>query len=46
MLTTHPQYSAEVENEEELYLLYPQAPPWRVAGLLYLYIVLVTEKAS
>jgi hypothetical protein len=27
---------AEVENEYELYLLSPQAPPWRVAGLLYL----------
>jgi len=22
-------------NEYELYLLSPQAPPWRVAGLLY-----------
>jgi len=32
-----PQSSAEVENEKELYLLSPQAPPWRVAGLLYLY---------
>jgi len=31
-----PPSSAEVENEE-LYLLSPQAPPWRVAGLLYLY---------
>jgi hypothetical protein len=30
-----PPSSAEVENEE-LYLLSPQAPPWRVAGLLYL----------
>jgi hypothetical protein len=28
--------SAEVENEYELYLLSPQAPPWRVVGLLYL----------
>jgi hypothetical protein len=26
--------SAEVKNELELYLLSPQAPPWRVAGLL------------
>jgi hypothetical protein len=25
----------EVENENELYLLSPQASPWRVAGLLY-----------
>jgi hypothetical protein len=30
-----PPSSAEVENEYELYLLSPQAPPWRVAGLLY-----------
>jgi hypothetical protein len=29
-----PPSSAEVENEE-LYLLSPQAPPWRVEGLLY-----------
>jgi hypothetical protein len=27
--------SAKVVNEWELYLLSPQAPPWRVAGLLY-----------
>jgi hypothetical protein len=26
--------SAEVKNELELYVLSPQAPPWRVAGLL------------
>jgi hypothetical protein len=26
--------SAEVVNESELYLLFPQAPPWRVPGLL------------
>jgi hypothetical protein len=32
--------SAEVENEQELYLLSPQAPPWRVAGLLYLFLPL------
>jgi hypothetical protein len=32
-----PLYSAEVENEQELYPLSPQAPPWRVAGLLYLF---------
>jgi hypothetical protein len=30
-----PPSSAEVENEE-LYLISPEAPPWRVAGLLYL----------
>jgi hypothetical protein len=29
-----PPSSAEVVNEE-LYLLSPQAPPWRVEGLLY-----------
>jgi hypothetical protein len=33
---SHPP-SAEVKNEEELYLLSPQAPPWRVAGQLYFY---------
>jgi hypothetical protein len=32
-----PPSSAEVVNEQELYLLSPQAPPWRVAGLLYLW---------
>jgi hypothetical protein len=32
-----PPSSAQVVNEEELYLLSPQAPPWRVAGLLYFY---------
>jgi hypothetical protein len=31
-----PPSSVEVENEE-LYLLSPQAPPWRVPGLLYLF---------
>jgi hypothetical protein len=30
-----PPSSAEVVNELELYLLSPQAPPWRVAGQLY-----------
>jgi hypothetical protein len=33
-----PPSSAEVKNELELYLLSPQAPPWRVAGSLYLYL--------
>jgi hypothetical protein len=33
-----PPPSAEVENVQELYLLSPQAPSWRVAGLLYLYL--------
>jgi hypothetical protein len=31
-----PPSSAEVKNELELYLLSPHAPPWRVAGSLYL----------
>jgi hypothetical protein len=31
-----PPSSAEAENECKLYLLSPQAPPWRVAGSLYL----------
>jgi hypothetical protein len=31
-----PPSSAEVMNEKELYLLSPQAPPWRVDGLLFL----------
>jgi hypothetical protein len=35
-----PPSSAEVENVLELYLLSPQAPPWRVAGLLYLFFYL------
>jgi hypothetical protein len=30
-----PPTSAEVKNEQELYLLSPHAPPWRVAGSLY-----------
>jgi hypothetical protein len=30
-----PSSNAEVVNEQELYILSPQAPPWRVAGLLY-----------
>jgi hypothetical protein len=33
-----PPSSAEVKNEE-IYLLSPQAPPWRVAGLLYLLLL-------
>jgi hypothetical protein len=31
-----PLSSAEFKNEQELYLLSPHAPPWRVAGSLYL----------
>jgi hypothetical protein len=34
-----PPSSAEVENHLELYLLSPQAPAWRVAGLLNLFTV-------
>jgi hypothetical protein len=30
-----PPSSAEVVNELEVYLLFPQAPSWRVAGLIY-----------
>jgi hypothetical protein len=30
-----PPSSAEVKNELELSLLSPQAPPWRVVGLVY-----------
>jgi hypothetical protein len=33
-----PPSSAEVKNEQELYLLSPHAPQWRIAGSLYLYI--------
>jgi hypothetical protein len=33
-----PPSSAEVKNEQELYLLSHQAPPWRVAGSLYFYL--------
>jgi hypothetical protein len=34
-----PPSSAEVVNEWELYLLSPQAPPWRVEGLLYFFFL-------
>jgi hypothetical protein len=30
-----PPSSAEIVNEKKLYLLSAQAPPWRVAGLIY-----------
>jgi hypothetical protein len=33
-----PPSSAKVENEYELYILSPQAPPWRVVGQLQLKI--------
>jgi hypothetical protein len=32
-----PPSNAEVKNEQELYLLSPHAPPWRVAGQLYFF---------
>jgi hypothetical protein len=35
-----PPPSAEVKNEQELYLLFPQAPPWRVAGQLFFFYFL------
>jgi hypothetical protein len=43
MLTTPPPHSAEVENEYELYLLSPQAPPGHGAGLLYSYLSILME---
>jgi hypothetical protein len=30
-----PPSSAEIKNEQELYLLSPHSPPWRAAGSLY-----------
>jgi hypothetical protein len=36
-LTTHPHLVAEVKYEQELYLPSPHAPPWRVAGQLYIF---------
>jgi hypothetical protein len=33
--------SAEVKNEEELYLLSPHVPPWRVAGSHYLLLIIL-----
>jgi hypothetical protein len=32
-----PPFSAEVKNEWELYLIFPHAPPWHVAGQLYFF---------
>jgi hypothetical protein len=32
-----PPSSAEVKYEQELYLLSPHVPPWRVAGQLYFF---------
>jgi hypothetical protein len=33
-----PPSSAEVKNEQELYLLSPHVPPWHVAGQLYFFL--------
>jgi hypothetical protein len=38
-----PPSSAEVVNEWELYLLSPQAPPWRLEGLFYFLLLSVTR---
>jgi hypothetical protein len=38
-----PHLVAEVKCEYELYLLSPHAPSWRVAGHLYLYLVLDSD---
>jgi hypothetical protein len=38
--------SAEVVNEYELYILYLQAPPWRVAGLLYFFDLISDRNLS
>jgi hypothetical protein len=38
-----PPSSAEVVNEQELYLLSPQAPSWRVTGLLYFLLFIRTH---
>jgi hypothetical protein len=37
---------SEVKNKYELYLLSPQAPPWRVAGLLCLKQIKVTVQCN
>jgi hypothetical protein len=39
-----PPSSAEVKNEQELYLLSPHVPPWHAAGSLYLIIQLLVSK--
>jgi hypothetical protein len=41
-----PPSSVDVENEYELYVLSPQVPPWRVAGLLYLLHELQSHKPA
>jgi hypothetical protein len=40
-----PPSSAEVKYEWDLYLLSPHAPPWRVAGSLYLYSSRISLKS-
>jgi hypothetical protein len=41
-----PPSSAEVVNEQELYFLSPQAPPWRVTRLLYFTFYMVSTDNS
>jgi hypothetical protein len=44
-----PPSTAEVVNEWELYFLFPKAPPWRIAGLLYftlLYFIIIIKKTE
>jgi hypothetical protein len=41
-----PPSSTEVKNEQELYLLSPQAPSWRVVGQLYFYFTWVREGSN
>jgi hypothetical protein len=41
-----PPSGAEVVNEYELYLLSPQAPPWRVEGLLYFTFYVPRQEAG
>jgi hypothetical protein len=38
-----PPSSAEVKNEQELFLLSPHVPPWRVAGQLYFLLFFTTN---
>jgi hypothetical protein len=41
-----PPSNAEVMNELEVYLLSPQAPPWRVVGLLYFFFTFLCNSVS
>jgi hypothetical protein len=38
--------SVEAKNEQKLYLLSPQMPPWHAAGPLYFYLLLLTAFIS